>query len=60
MIKIDPEHKKISLSIKEVASQKGPTTYDDIVVKPKKKGDKKKKDAEEESPEEESEQGSEG
>ncbi len=60
VIKIDPEHKKISLSIKEVASQKGPTTYDDIVVKPKKKGDKKKKDAEEESPEEESEQGSEG
>ena len=59
VIKIDPEHKKISLSIKEAASQKSPSTYDDIVVKPKKKGEKKKKEKEGET-EEESEQESEG
>ena len=54
VIKIDPEHKKISLSIKEAASQKGPSNYDDIVVKPKKKGEKKKKEKGEDEPEEES------
>ena len=54
VIKIDPEHKKISLSIKEAASQKGPSNYDDIVVKPKKKSEKKKKEKDEDEPEEES------
>jgi len=58
VIKIDPEHKKISLSIKEVALQKSPSHYDDIVVKPKKKGEKKKKDTEEH--EEDLDQDSEG
>jgi small subunit ribosomal protein S1 len=56
VIKIDPEHKKISLSIKEVALQKNPSHYDDIVVKPKKKGDKKKKEEEEDEVEVEEEE----
>ena len=45
VIKLDPEHKKISLSIKEYLIEKNKENHDDIVVGEKKKrAPKKKKD----------------
>jgi small subunit ribosomal protein S1 len=41
VIKLDPEHKKIALSIKEYLIDKNQQNRDDIVVSPKKKGKKK-------------------
>ncbi len=54
VIKLDPEHKKIALSIKEYLVDKNKVNRDDIVVgtpkaAPKKKKPKKEKDSEEES-----------
>jgi len=43
VIKVDPEHKKIALSIKEYLIEKNQYSHDDIVVTPK-KGRKKKSD----------------
>ena len=56
VIKLDPEHKKIALSIKEHLIDKNKCNRDDIVVgatKPKAPSKKKKKDAEEEENSEE-------
>ncbi|NGX50683.1 MAG: 30S ribosomal protein S1 [Chlamydiae bacterium] len=55
VIKLDPEHKKISLSIKEYLVEQNQENRDDIVVKKKKKKDEKKKTKEEKSEEKEEE-----
>jgi len=52
VIKLDPEHKKVSLSIKDYLVEKNQENRDDIVVKKKKK--KAKEVVEEETKEEES------
>jgi len=52
VIKLDPEHKKIALSIKEYLVEKNQYSHDDIVVESK----KKKKDKKEEKEEEENEE----
>lgn len=54
VIKVDPEHKKISLSIKEFLIEQNKVNRDDIVVSPNKKGKDQKrershKDAEDEN-----------
>ena len=49
VIKLDPEHKKIALSIKEYLIEKNQQNRDDIVVSTK--GKKGKKKAEEETEE---------
>ncbi len=54
VIKLDPEHKKIALSIKEYLIDQNQENRDDIVVTPAKK--KKKKDGEHEESKEESEE----
>lgn len=50
VIKVDPEHKKIALSIKEHLIEKNQYSHDDIVVAPKKRT-KRRKDEEEGSSE---------
>ena len=55
VIKLDPEHKKIALSIKEYLIDKNQCNRDDIVVgnvKPRKKSKEKQKESEEKSSEE--------
>ena len=42
VIKLDPEHKKIALSVKEYLIEKNQQNRDDIVVSPKGKKGKKK------------------
>ena len=49
VIKLDPEHKKIALSVKEYLIEKNQQNHDDIVVS--KKGKKSKKKAEEDNEE---------
>lgn len=49
VIKLDPEHKKIALSIKEYLIEKNQQNRDDIVVSTKSKKKKSKKDAHEEA-----------
>jgi small subunit ribosomal protein S1 len=44
VIKLDPEHKKVALSIKEYLIEKRQEDRDDIVVKSKAKKGKKKKE----------------
>jgi small subunit ribosomal protein S1 len=46
VIKLDPEHKKVALSIKEYLIEKNRQNLDDIVVKSKVKKSKKKKEEE--------------
>lgn len=61
VIKVDPEHKKIALSIKEYLIDKNQYSHDDIVVTPskgKKKQDRQAKKGKGESEEDESQQGS--
>jgi small subunit ribosomal protein S1 len=54
VLKIDPEHKKIALSIKEYLIERNQCNHDDIVVSGAKKGaSKKKKDKQEEKEENE-------
>lgn len=55
VIKLDPEHKKIALSIKEYLIEKNQVNRDDIVVTPKRKKKDKDKD-EQENPEKHAEQ----
>ncbi len=54
VIKVDPEHKKLSLSIKEYLIEKNKENHDDIVVGEKKKRTTKKKTKEKASKEEDS------
>lgn len=56
VIKLDPEHKKISLSIKEFLIEENQENRDDIVVETAKKTTKKKIEEEEEGDEEEDEE----
>ncbi len=56
IVKLDPEHKKISLSIKEFFIEKNQKDRDDIVVGTSKTSDKKKKREKEEEEEEEKEE----
>lgn len=56
VIKLDPEHKKIALSIKEYLIDTNQYSHDDIVVTAKKGKKKSKKDKEEGSEEESEEQ----
>lgn len=61
VIKLDPEHKKIALSIKEYMVETNEYSHDDIVVparkgKKKTKRDKEEGESEQESPSEESEE----
>ncbi|MGH2612868.1 MAG: S1 RNA-binding domain-containing protein, partial [Rhabdochlamydiaceae bacterium] len=51
VIKVDPEHKKLSLSIKEYFIEKNKENHDDIVVGEKKKRTTKKKTKEKVTPE---------
>ena len=51
VIKLDPEHKKIALSIKEYLIEKNQLNRDDIVVGQKSKKKKQKKKSEEEDEE---------
>jgi small subunit ribosomal protein S1 len=54
VIKLDPEHKKIALSIKDYLIEKNHVNHDDIVVTPAKKKTTKKKKAGDESDEQNS------
>ena len=59
VIKLDPEHKKIALSIKEYLIEKNQQNRDDIVVGPKKGKKPKKKSRNRKDDEEEEEEGDE-
>lgn len=56
VIKLDPEHKKIALSIKEYLIDQNQFNSDDIVVTPAKKRKKKEKDSDSSEEEQEQEQ----
>lgn len=54
VIKLDPEHKKIALSVKEYLVEKNQCNHDDIVVtKKRKKKESSKKDADDNTPDQE-------
>lgn len=53
VIKLDPEHKKIALSIKEYEIDENQSSHDDIVISPKKKKDEPEEESSEEQAESE-------